>query len=673
MKLICSFSPPQEAFNILHSVQDEVTLRIFKFAQCPLELQNYLLPKDESASFELSADFREANIFESTRISELDDEQSNEKSNTNKVSGIRKVILIKQDGSLGFTLSKIENEGFYVKQVLREPASLEAIHPGDRILSVNGTSLDGLGLNDAIKLLRSLPDLCEFKLEQPCDSLTANCEDQTDSSLNYQSEPEDDSRFAKKPLRHEVKIMLDSRNRDPLHNRLKRKDLKKSKDESTKEQKSERSNLESNRESSRESGCCLDSGLNDSRPCSDRFGDISRLSDGRSRESRFDIKPDSRLNRLDNRSESKLDNRLESKLDSRLDSRLESKLNKENNFDAFMKVNSRSQLTGESAFYRQSSVMDYESRGEQRSKQNNLNNLSVGLNKWRNQNTMLLSGSDEREEEDEDHQICSDSGCLTKSASLAFSASTNLNLNSTLNSTFNSTLNSIINSNLNSNLNSAFKKTTLKELNTKELNADEANSSADSISGRSPNRTAGRQANQSRFLWTNSDDPQRAADRATDRTTDRAIDRTVDRPTEAYDQSVSHVDAIQLSDIQLKLKLTNDCLLNENSMYKQIENGLFFYVTLDRIGWHGRLGFSLADDQINDFRVVNTLKHGFSACLVREVYPNSLAYTDGRIRVADKLLEVNNQQLINKPVQTVIRDLRKLKGKLRLLFIRKVF
>lgn len=81
-----------------------------------MELQNYLLPKDENASFEMSAEFREPpNIFESTRIGELDDEQSN----TNKpvTHRIRKVILIKQGGSLGFTLSKIENEGFYVKQV----------------------------------------------------------------------------------------------------------------------------------------------------------------------------------------------------------------------------------------------------------------------------------------------------------------------------------------------------------------------------------------------------------------------------------------------------------------------------------------------------------------------------------------------------------------------------
>ena len=129
----------QEAFNILHSVQDEVTLHILKYSQCPLELQleKYLIPKElNDNTFEFKDHHQ--NIFESTRI-ELDDQLSK------RTQQIRKIILIKKEGSLGFSLTKIENEGFYVKQILKEPASLERINPGDRILSVNGTSLDGLG------------------------------------------------------------------------------------------------------------------------------------------------------------------------------------------------------------------------------------------------------------------------------------------------------------------------------------------------------------------------------------------------------------------------------------------------------------------------------------------------------------------------------------------------
>lgn len=76
-------------------------------------------------------------------------------------------------------------------------------------------------------------------------------------------------------------------------------------------------------------------------------------------------------------------------------------------------------------------------------------------------------------------------------------------------------------------------------------------------------------------------------------------------------------DLVQLSDIELKLN--NNCLINENSkLYRNID-ALFFYVELDRIRWHGRLGFSLIDDQSNDYRIVNTMKYGFSACVVKEV------------------------------------------------------
>lgn len=508
-----------------------------------MELQKYLLPKEENSSFEssLSEFSRELNIFESTRITDLDDEQQSNQSIQRPNYRIHKVTLIKKDGSLGFTLSKIENEGFYVKQVLREPACLEQINPGDRIVSVNGTSLDGLDLNDAIKFLRSLPDLCEFKLEQICESPVNNFEDNTDNSLNYQSETEDnDNRFKKKQLRHEVKIMLDSRNKDPLNNRLKRKDLKKStKDDSKSELKNERKNLESSKfiDSGFING--LDSELNDS-----KFEDKSSFKDNL------------------------------------IDCNLESKLDKENQ-TAFIKVNKK--LINDSSFFRQSSVIDF-SRTEYKNLQSNMNDKQNNLNnKWR---YAILNGDDK---EDED--------------------------------TFDL------------NLNSAFKKTHLKE-----LNDEDSDFGDDSMLNRTNDQT------------------------------NNQVNRTVNQ----IDNFQCKQDLIRLSDIQLNLN--NDCFLNENSMYNKIENALFFYITLDRIGWYGRLGLGLTDDQVNDFRVVNTLKHGFSACIVKEIYPNSLAYTDGRIKVGDKLLEVNNQQLINKPVQTVIRDLRKLKkSKLRLLLIRKVF
>ena len=525
-----------------------MTLRIFKFNQCPFELQKYLMPKDDCSSlFDNSSSFREPqNVFESTRITDLDDERPS-------ANRIRTVVLVKKDGSLGFTLSKIENgfeNGFYVSKITKEPASLEKIHPGDRILSVNGTSLDGLELNDAIKLLRSLPDLCEFKLEQSPDSV-----DQADAndSLNYQSETEDDHR-SKKQLRHEVKIMLDSRNKDPLHNRLtKRKELRKSKDESTKG----RTRLENESNSLAETGRLIDSGF------------------------------DSRLN-VTKPNESKL---VESNL--KEDS---CRYDKEN-YDVFMKLSTNGQSVNESGFYRQSSVMEF-GRTESRT-QSNVNSLSKqnNLNKWRNQ---VLS--DDKEEDD---------------------------LNA-----FRSQLHT-----------TPRKGDQLKEL--KELNDhDEQDSGFGGDLMNRTNRTTNQSTNSSSIIASSK--------------SNRQLDAQWNQ------------DTIQLSDIQVRMNA--NCLANENAMYRHIENALFFYVILDRIGWHGRLGMSLTDDeQYNDFRIVNTIAHGFSACIVKEIYPNSLAYSNGNIKIGDKLLEVNSQPMINKPVQTVIKELRKLKGKLKLLFLRKVY
>lgn len=127
----------------MHKVKDEVCLRILKFNQCPLELKNFLLPNElNESSLDNSNSFKETNIFESTKIVDFTEQSSATEQIRNKIT------LIKKDGSLGFILSKIENEGFYIKQITKEPASsaIPKINPGDRILSVNNTSLDGLDL-----------------------------------------------------------------------------------------------------------------------------------------------------------------------------------------------------------------------------------------------------------------------------------------------------------------------------------------------------------------------------------------------------------------------------------------------------------------------------------------------------------------------------------------------
>ncbi|RWS14218.1 Tyrosine-protein phosphatase non-receptor type 13-like protein [Dinothrombium tinctorium] len=91
--------------------------------------------------------------------------------------------------------------------------------------------------------------------------------------------------------------------------------------------------------------------------------------------------------------------------------------------------------------------------------------------------------------------------------------------------------------------------------------------------------------------------------------------------------------------------------------------GFSFFVTLDR-RWHGRLGFALIDDPDPSSEV--------NACVVRAIFPNSVAAKDGRIRVGDKLLEVNGESMVNRAAKEVIDNLRKMKGKMTFLFVRNV-
>lgn len=478
----------------MHSVQDEVTLRIFKFNQCPLELKKYLLPKDENSLLFDNSSFQENihNVFESTRLDDLDDE------NQSTNSRIRNVTLTKKDNSLGFTLSKIENSGFFIKQITKAPASLEKIYPGDRILSVNGTSLDGLDLNDAILFLRSLPDLCEFKLEQSID-FSNDQTDTTNTSLNYQSELEDDNRFTKKQLRYEVKIMLDSRNKNSLHNRLKRKELKKSKDETTKEQKIDRKidqNDQFINSSQEESNCRLD----DQEICDE----IDKPKDFRSKHKESKLIESNRL--------------------------LETNRFDKENYETFIQMNNSNEQCPKqtNTFFRQSSVIDFSSRNESRNQTNDCLNKQTNkfniLNKWRNQ-VMVLN-------DDEDD------------------------------------LNSISKLNQNS---SNIQQQKIDQL--KELNDDSIGFETDSMINRSQsNQTSSNQLTDNQSTTSNkikSSSPVTASSTQT-------------KNISCWSNQQDSI--IQLNDIQLKMNA--NCMVNENSMYRHIENALFFYILLDRNCWY---------------------------------------------------------------------------------------
>ncbi|XP_054717459.1 multiple PDZ domain protein-like [Uloborus diversus] len=92
-----------------------------------------------------------------------------------------------------------------------------------------------------------------------------------------------------------------------------------------------------------------------------------------------------------------------------------------------------------------------------------------------------------------------------------------------------------------------------------------------------------------------------------------------------------------------------------------------FDVDLDR-GWHGRLGFSLCDPK--DESPESPRNKLPIACEVKAVYPVSIADKDGRIKVGDRLVEVNRECMLRKPASEVIDILRKTRGVIRMVFCR---
>lgn len=81
-------------------------------------------------------------------------------------------------------------------------------------------------------------------------------------------------------------------------------------------------------------------------------------------------------------------------------------------------------------------------------------------------------------------------------------------------------------------------------------------------------------------------------------------------------------------------------------------------VELNR-GWNSRLGFSLQLDQ-------NIKKTVISA-----IYSDSVAAKDGRLRVGDQLLTVNDESVENMPTSDIIDLLRILRGSIVITVLRR--
>lgn len=119
------------------------------------------------------------------------------------------VTLVRKDGSLGFTIHKKEDGFLYVKDVIKEPAISEPfLTPGDRILLVNGVDASSLSHSGAISFLRSLPDTVTLKLQIPEDIVQdfdpASSQGRSGSCVKK-----------RKPLRPEARLMIKEKASSP--------------------------------------------------------------------------------------------------------------------------------------------------------------------------------------------------------------------------------------------------------------------------------------------------------------------------------------------------------------------------------------------------------------------------------------------------------------------------
>ncbi|XP_063704457.1 uncharacterized protein LOC134833898 isoform X2 [Culicoides brevitarsis] len=85
----------------------------------------------------------------------------------NSFSGEFELILTKQQGSLGFTLRKEDENvlGHCVRALVREPALSDGrIKPGDKILAVNDIPISNMSHEQAVIFLRQAPDTVKLRL-----------------------------------------------------------------------------------------------------------------------------------------------------------------------------------------------------------------------------------------------------------------------------------------------------------------------------------------------------------------------------------------------------------------------------------------------------------------------------------------------------------------------------
>ncbi|XP_059093575.1 partitioning defective 3 homolog isoform X1 [Tigriopus californicus] len=91
--------------------------------------------------------------------------------NTRKIGKVLKITLTKGASGLGFSITTRDNAPggqtpIYIKNIMPKGAAIEegTLKPGDRLLEVNGTQVDGMSQSDVVALLRSAPMNAELQI-----------------------------------------------------------------------------------------------------------------------------------------------------------------------------------------------------------------------------------------------------------------------------------------------------------------------------------------------------------------------------------------------------------------------------------------------------------------------------------------------------------------------------
>jgi hypothetical protein len=98
------------------------------------------------------------------------------------------ITLVKQQGSLGFTLQKEDDSvlGHYVRALVREPATTDGrIKPGDKIIAVNDVPISKMTHEQAVIFLRQAPDTVRLRLYRHHNSTELPSPSSSASELNY--------------------------------------------------------------------------------------------------------------------------------------------------------------------------------------------------------------------------------------------------------------------------------------------------------------------------------------------------------------------------------------------------------------------------------------------------------------------------------------------------------